>query len=334
MKVLLYTEGLKTISKSGLGKAIKHQMRALEENNIDYTTDINDDFDILHINFYGPKSYLFAKKAKKDGKKIVYHAHSTEEDFRNSFIGSNLVSVPFKQWLIKCYSLGDRIITPTPYSKRLLEGYGIDVPITALSNGVDTNFFKRNEKAGKNFRKKYNIKDNEKVIIGVGLYIERKGILDFVELAKRLPEYKFIWFGHSPLAASPAKVRKAVNTELENLTFPGYVEPTELIGAYSGCDLFIFPTLEETEGIPILEACSMKTKAIIRDIGVFEDWLEDNVNVYKAKDIDDFEDKIIGVLEGKLPDLTEDGYKVAIDHDIKKVGKELVTIYKEVLEEK
>ena len=334
MKVLLYTEGLKTISKSGLGKAIKHQMRALEENNIDYTTDINDDFDILHINFYGPKSYLFAKKAKKDGKKIVYHAHSTEEDFRNSFIGSNLVSVPFKQWLIKCYSLGDRIITPTPYSKRLLEGYGIDVPITALSNGVDTNFFKRNEKAGKNFRKKYNIKDDEKVIIGVGLYIERKGILDFVELAKRLPEYKFIWFGHSPLAASPAKVRKAVNTELENLTFPGYVEPTELIGAYSGCDLFIFPTLEETEGIPILEACSMKTKAIIRDIGVFEDWLEDNVNVYKAKDIDDFEDKIIGVLEGKLPDLTEDGYKVAIDHDIKKVGKELVTIYKEVLEEK
>lgn len=334
MKVLLYTEGLKTISKSGLGKAIKHQMRALEENNIDYTTDINDDFDILHINFYGPKSYLFAKKAKKDGKKIVYHAHSTEEDFRNSFIGSNLVSVPFKQWLIKCYSLGDRIITPTPYSKRLLEGYGIDVPITALSNGVDTNFFKRNEKAGKKFRKKYNIKDDEKVIIGVGLYIERKGILDFVELAKRLPEYKFIWFGHSPLAASPAKVRKAVNTELENLTFPGYVEPTELIGAYSGCDLFIFPTLEETEGIPILEACSMKTKAIIRDIGVFEDWLEDNVNVYKAKDIDDFEDKIIGVLEGKLPDLTEDGYKVAIDHDIKKVGKELVTIYKEVLEEK
>ena len=334
MKVLLYTEGLKTISKSGLGKAIKHQMRALEENNIDYTTDINDDFDILHINFYGPKSYLFAKKAKKDGKKIVYHAHSTEEDFRNSFIGSNLVSVPFKQWLIKCYSLGDRIITPTPYSKRLLEGYGIDVPITALSNGVDTNFFKRNEKAGKNFRKKYNIKDDEKVIIGVGLYIERKGILDFVELAKRLPEYKFIWFGHSPLAASPAKVRKAVNTELENLTFPGYVEPTELIGAYSGCDLFIFPTLEETEGIPILEACSMKTKAIIRDIGVFEDWLEDNVNVYKAKDIDDFEDKIIGVLEGKLPDLTEEGYKVAIDHDIKEVGKELVTIYKEVLEEK
>ena len=30
MKVLLYTEGEKVVSKSGLGKAIKHQMQALE----------------------------------------------------------------------------------------------------------------------------------------------------------------------------------------------------------------------------------------------------------------------------------------------------------------
>lgn len=333
LKVLLYTEGLKTLSKSGLGKAIKHQMRALEENNVEYTTDLEDDYDILHINYYGPKSYLFAKKAKKEGKIVIYHAHSTEEDFRNSFIGSNLVSQPFKQWLITCYSLGDRILTPTPYSKRLLEGYGIEIPITAISNGVDTNFFKRNEYEGKKFRKKYGYKKSDKVIIGVGLYIERKGILDFVELAKRMPEYKFIWFGHSPLAASPSKVRKAVNSKLDNLVFPGYVEPSELIGAYSGCDLFIFPTLEETEGIPILEACSMKAKAIVRDIGVFEDWLTDGVNVYKASDIDDFEDKIRKVINNELPDLTEEGYKVAQDHDIKKVGKELIDIYKEVLEE-
>ena len=36
MKILLYAEGLKTIGKSGLGKAIQHQMKALEDENIDY----------------------------------------------------------------------------------------------------------------------------------------------------------------------------------------------------------------------------------------------------------------------------------------------------------
>lgn len=333
VKVLLYTEGLKTISKSGLGKAIKHQIKALEENNIDYTTDLNDDYDILHINFYGPKSYLFAKKAKKKGKKIIYHAHSTEEDFRNSFIGSNLVSDKFKSWIIKCYTLGDHILTPTPYSKKLLESYGINKPITAISNGVDINFFKHNSKEGEEFRKKYNFKKEDKVIMGVGLYIERKGILDFVELAKRLPQYKFIWFGHSPLAASPSKIRQAVNTKLDNLIFAGYVEPTELKKAYSGSDLYLFPTLEETEGIPILEACSAKIKAIIRDIPVFDEWLEDGVNVYKAKNVDEFEQKIIKIIEGQLPDLTEAAYEVALSRDVRKVGKDLVDIYKQVLME-
>ena len=106
MKVLLYTESLKSIGNSGLGKAIKHQMKALEDNNIEYTTNPKDDYDILHVNFYGPKTYLLVKKAKRLGKKIVYHAHSTEEDFRNSFILSNLLAPLFKKWLIKCYSLG------------------------------------------------------------------------------------------------------------------------------------------------------------------------------------------------------------------------------------
>ena len=34
MKILLYTEGMKTVGKSGLGKALQHQINALEQNNI------------------------------------------------------------------------------------------------------------------------------------------------------------------------------------------------------------------------------------------------------------------------------------------------------------
>lgn len=333
MKVLLYTENEKMLEKSGLGKAIKHQMQALKENNIDYTLDIKDDFDIIHINYWGPKSYMMAKKAKNEGKKVVYHAHSTEEDFRNSFILSNQIAPTFKKWLIKCYTLGDHILTPTPYSKHLLEGYGIKNSITAISNGVDVKFFEKNEKLGKEFRKKFGYKSKDKIIMGVGLYIERKGILDFVELAKRLPEYKFIWFGYSPLAASPKKISDAVNTKLDNLVFAGYVEPEILRGAYSGCNLYLFPTLEETEGIPIIEACSAKIPALIRDIPVFSEWLEDGVNVYKAKNLDEFESKIKGILEGKLPNLTEEGYKVAKERDIKIVGKKLIEIYKSVMKD-
>ncbi len=329
MKVLLYSEGLKTIGKSGLGKAIKHQMKALEYEKISYTLNPNDDYDILHINTYFPKSYFFAKKAKKMGKKIVYHAHSTEEDYKNGFIFAKQTSKLFKKWLIKCYSLGDVIVTPTPYSKKLLKGYkGLeDKTIYDVSNGIELEFFKKDKKLGEKFRKTYGYTKDDKVIFGIGLYIERKGITDFVELAKRLPQYKFIWFGYSPLAATTKKVRKAVNTKLDNLTFAGYVEPDVIKGAMNGGDLYLFPTLEETEGIPIIEACACKKDAIVRDIPIFDDWLTNEVNVYKAKDLDDFEKKIKMFFSGKLPSVAEKSYEVAKERDLKKIGKKLKKIY-------
>ena len=184
---------------------------------------------------------------------------------------------------------------------------------------------------GIEFRKKYNYSKDDKVIIGIGLYIERKGIVDFVELAKRMPEYKFIWFGYSPLSATTKNVRDAVNTKLDNLIFAGYVESDMIIGAMSGCDVYIFPTLEETEGIPIIEACACKCQAIVRDIPVFDGWLEDGVNVYKAKDIDDFEDKIKKIINNELPNLTDKAYLVAKERSLEIVGEKLKKVYEEVL---
>jgi len=325
MKVLLYTENEKLNRKSGLGKAIQHQKQSLDYENIEYTTNLKDDYDILLINTWFIKSYFVAKKAKKLGKKVIYYAHSTEEDYKNGFILANQTSKIVKKQLIRCYSLGDVILTPTPYSKRLLECYkGLEnKKIYALSNGINTEFLKKDKKLGKMFRDKYNIKDDEKVIISIGLYIERKGILDFVELAKKMPEYKFIWFGYSPLIASPRKIRKAVKTKLPNLIFAGYAEREMIKAALSGCDLYLYLTKEETEGIPIVEACSCKTKALIRDIPVFSDWLKDGVNVYKAKSMPEFEKKIKSILNGELKDLTKEAYKVAKERDQKVIAKRL-----------
>ena len=333
MKVLLYAEGLKTIGKSGLGKAIQHQMTALEDEGIEYTLNPKDDYDILHINTWFLKSYFVAKKAKRKGKKIVYHAHSTEEDYRNGFILAKQTSKLIKWWLIKCYKLGDVIVTPTVYSKRLLEGYkGLEnKKIYAISNGIDLSFFEHNKEYGKAFREKYGYTDTDKVIVGIGLYIERKGIVDFVELAKRLPEYKFIWFGYSPLAAATMPVKKAVNTKLDNLVFAGYVEKDMIRAALNGCDLYLFPTLEETEGIPIIEAMACKTPSIVRDIPIFDGWLEEGKNMYKAKDVDAFEDKIKNILEGKLPSLVDNYSQVVAERDMKNIGKQLKKVYEGVL---
>jgi len=333
MKVLLYTELEKMSRESGLGKSVKHQEQALRDNGVEFTRNSNDTFDIVHINFYGPRSYALAKKCKKKGIPVVYHAHSTEEDFRNSFILSNQIAPLFKKWIVKCYSQSDLILTPTPYSQKLLEGYGLH-NIHALSNGVDTEFFKKNPDEARRFRELYGFSDADKVIVGIGLYLERKGILDFIEIARALPEYKFIWFGHTSSFVIPSKIKQAIKSAPSNLQFPGHVPASMIRAALSSCNLYIFPTLEETEGIPIVEACSVGTPTLIRDIPVFDPWMKDGINTYKAKTLEEFIKKTKQIVEGDLPDLTKAAHEVAMDRDIRKIGQELISLYKTLLQKK
>lgn len=335
MKVLLYAEGLKKIGKSGLGKAIKHQQEALSYEKIPYTLNLKDDYDILHINTWFLKSYFIAKRAKRRGKKIVYHAHSTEEDYRDGFILGHQTSKLIKWWLIKCYKLGDVVVTPTPYAKKILSGYkGLEEKkIYDISNGINIDFWKKDAKRRTVFRKKYGFTEDDKVIVGIGLYIRRKGIVDFVELAKRLPEYKFIWFGESPLSVATEDVKKAVRTKLPNLIFAGYVEKEGIRDALDACDLYFMPTLEETEGIPVIEASAMKCNILIRDIPIFADWFQEGKDLYKGKNIEEFEEKIKGILTAKLPSLKGNAYSKAEERDIKTVGKKLHAVYNDVMEQ-
>ncbi|GAE93171.1 glycosyltransferase [Gracilibacillus boraciitolerans JCM 21714] len=92
MKVLIYEGSIELVKKSGIGQAIKHQKKALELLNIPYTVNKKEDYDIVHLNTIFPNSLMMAWLAKRKNKRVIYYAHSTMEDFRNSFIGSNLLA--------------------------------------------------------------------------------------------------------------------------------------------------------------------------------------------------------------------------------------------------
>lgn len=327
MKTYLYMGSYKLLEKSGIGRAIMHQKSVLTSQGVEVVDKLTPDTDTIHINTTLPNSVAMALWAKLNGVKVVYYGHSTMEDFRNSFVGSNLMAPLFKQWIMFCYNLGDVVITPTAYSKDILNGYGLRREVHALSNGIDTDFFEGSESRGKAFRKRYDLSDEAKVVISVGHFIERKGILDFAEAARQNPDVTFLWFGHTNLNIVPTAVRKVVENPPENLTFAGYVSKEELRDAYCGADLFAFMSHEETEGIVVLEALACGIPTVVRDIPVYDGWLEDGVNIHKAVDNADFTDKIRGLLSGETKDLTEEGKAVADSRSIHAVGKDLMGIY-------
>lgn len=333
MKVLIYFEGQQLLSKSGIGRAFDHQKKALESAGVPYSTDENElDYDILHINTYGLNSQRMVRKAKRADKKVIYHAHSTEEDFRNSFIGSNQVSAIYKKHLVRLYSSSDFIITPTLYSKKVIEGYGIEQPIEAISNGIDLTRFNRNVEKEKQFRDYFQLPLDKKVIISVGLYFERKGLVDFVEVARRFPEYTFIWFGHTPLYTIPKKIRAIIQGDHpDNVIFPGYIKGDIIEGAYTNADLFFFPSYEETEGIVVLEALASRQHVLVREIPVYDGWLVPGENAYMGRTNEDFCNQIEQIIEKKAIDLRENGWQTAQGKSIQAIGQQLKSVYEKVL---
>lgn len=333
MKIKLYFGLEDVIKKSGIGRALVHQKKALSLNNIEYTTDKDDlDYDILHINTITPDSLTQIKQARANHKKIIYHAHSTEEDFRNSFMFSNTVAGLYKKWLVYLYSSSDVIITPTPYSKSLLESYHLTQPIYAISNGVNLEDFHPSMQQIDQFCHTYQIEDNDKIVISVGWLFERKGFDTFVEVARKMPHIKFFWFGDVKLSNSTAKIKKLLKELPDNVTLPGYVSGDLIKGAYGRANVFFFPSREETEGIVVLEALACRTQILLRDIPVFDPWLIDKVNCYKGQSNDDFIYLINQLINHNLPSTIEEGYKVAQERELMKIGKQLKKVYENVLE--
>ena len=329
MSIYLYRGGEKLVGRSGVGQAIRHQADSLTRCGLTVTDRFVPDTDAVHINTVLPDSVAAALLAHLRGRKVVWYGHSTMEDFRGSFRGSDLLAPLFRRWITFCYGLGDVVLTPTPYSRRLLAGYGLRKPVYDLSNGVDTDFFRPDPAAKDTFRRRYGLKPDEKAVISVGHTIARKGLPEFLELARKLPDVRFLWFGWTDPRLIPAEITQAIRNAPPNVLFPGFVDRERLREAYQGADVFAFLSHEETEGIVVLEALACGIPTVLRDIPVYDGWLEDGKNIYKASNTDEFQRIVMGLLAGDLPDLTAAGRRTAEERSLEAVGERLKDIYRQ-----
>ncbi len=333
MKVLLYLENASGLSNSGIGRAILHQSEALKLAGVDFTFDPNDTYDLAHINSYGPKSYRLLKKCHKRGIKVIVHGHSTHEDFRNSFRLWQLMAPFYDHWMNRMYKRADMVITPTAYSKGLISSYkNVKCPVKNITNGIALEEYAPNQKFVDEFIKKFDISEKDKVVVGAGFPFYRKGILDFFSVAKNFPDVKFIWFGSLDKILTQHKILKAIKKRPSNVLMPGYIKGDIIKGAYQRASCMLFPTYEETEGIVALEALASYTPLIIRDVGVYKDWLENGVNCYKGNNVEDFTALVKKNLDKKDEELVKKGYQVVEQRSMEKTGQMLKEAYQELLE--
>jgi len=328
MTTHLYTGGLAVVAKSGVGQAVNHQRAMLRCAGVPVTESWRTPAEVVHINTVLPDSLAAALLARLRGQKVIWYGHSTEQDFRNSFVGSNLFAPLFRQWLRLCYRRADLILTPTPYARDLLQSYGLRRPVEALSNGVDTDFFRPDPSARARFCAAWGAKPGDKIVVSVGHYMQRKGILSFIELARAMPQVRFFWFGYTAPALVPRKIRRAMENAPANCLFPGFVSQAGLRDAYCAADAFLFCSHEETEGIVVLEALACGVTAVVRDIPVYRGWLHDGQDCYKAASLAAFKVRLQGLLDGSLPSTGGAGRIVAQQRSLTAVGQALCGLYR------
>ena len=329
MSVCIYRGGAGAVRTSGVGRALEHQAAALKEAGLPVVGALppagpDSRACGVHLNTTRPGTLLAAARAHARGCKVVYYGHRTAETVRWR---SRLLAPLLRRWLALCYRQGDLVITPSVYASRVLAGYKIGRPIYTLSTGIDTDFFRPDPAAGARFRERYCLAEGQQCVISVGHWSARKGLPEFTELARRMPQVRFIWFGRAEEGHLPDEIRAAMDAAPGNVLFAGYVPADELRDAYCGADAFVFLSHQETEGISVLEALACGTPTIVRDIPVYDNWLEDGKSVYKAGSLGQFAQELQDLLAGHLPSLREGGLAVAQARSLYQIGQALCRIY-------
>ena len=136
---------------------------------------------------------------------------------------------------------------------------------------------------------KYGLPTERFTVVCAGQLQRRKGIFDFIELAKKMPDTQFVWaggFSFGKITDGYEEVRKVVENPPDNIKFTGIVDRDKMNEIYNLADVMFLPSYEELFPMTILEAMNCRVPLLLRDIPIYENILFDYY--LRAKDNDGF----------------------------------------------
>lgn len=217
--------------------------------------------------------------AKFKKRKFVVWSESTE--YEKSI--QRLLTLPIIKILIRN---SDYLISAGTRSKKYLLKLGARLKnICTAYYTVDTDRFINKIKSLRKkqglIRKKYNINKKTMLVLFVGGFIKRKGVLELLHMAKLLQSHPLVFMlvGFGPLQGY---IEKFINqNDLKNIINVGYVENNKTPSYYMDADVFILPSLEDTWGLVVNEAmCAGKPVIVSKYAGCSDDLVKNGINGY------------------------------------------------------
>ncbi len=262
-----YNEQFKLVSE-GLASKYKFYVNSMKKSDIVHYHTVN-------------LSYYFERLFQKHKKAGIGYVHFLPDTVDKSLDMPALFKKVFYKYLLSFYNSMDYLVAVNPCVIEKLRDYGVTNPkIIYIPNYVsEKEFFPLSQAEINSIKNDYGIDKNKFVALGVGQLQTRKGVVDFVETARKLPHIQFVWaggFSFGKISDGYKEIKNLIKDAPSNVKFLGIVDREKMNEVYNMSDVLFLPSFDELFPMSILEAYCCKIPVLLRDIDIYPQILFDS----------------------------------------------------------
>ena len=287
--------------------------------------------DIFHIQYIAP--FWLPKKVK-----MVLTIHDISFNFFPQFIKKS--DLFFLKMLIpRSLRMAARIIAVSEFTKKEIKKYyNISAEkIAVVHNGVDFELFDKYIDQNKlaEIRKKYSLP--EKFLLYIGTLQPRKNLpaliqaMHILQEKYNLEDIKFVIAGNREAHNFDPEIDEAIEKYGldKSVIFPGWIDEEDKPAIYKLAQCFVFPSLYEGFGIPIIEAMSAGTPVISSNSSCLPEIGKTGVIFADPKKPEEFAKRIHDILtdENLKESLIKKGKETAKNYTWQKNSEKTLGVY-------
>ena len=268
-----------------------------------------------------------------------------------SFLPRKLINYLIVSSVVRLYNQTDMVITPTHTMDKMLKNHGLKVPVSVISNGVDTHKYTLLGSAGRIKNSRAIMPPETAVIAGEGvrehellsaelpviLYLGRidfdKNLDTLINAAKFIKTPCEIWFAGSGKAVS---YLTSLSLSLPQIKFLGYIPEDKKAGIFRQASIFVIPSTAEAQSIVSLEAAACGVPLILANAAALPELIDKkhpNGVLFDPNNPGDLAAKIDYLLPNtkKLAEMGHNSRLLAEKHDITKIISQYEKTYLSLL---
>ena len=238
-----------------------------------------NDFDIIHIHEHRHSLAIATHRyAKKNNIPYVLQAHGSVLPF---FQKEKLKEVFDKFWGFDILHDAEKVFALTEVEKQQYLKMGVEEDkIEIVPLGINLKDYNNLPKKGL-FKSKYNLKENEKIILFLGRIHEIKGLDLLIKSFNNLPNDNV----KLAIVGGDYGFKKEIDDLIEEynlndkVIFPGVLTGKDKLEALVDCDLFVMPSRYESFTTSGLEAMACNKPLVLTKNNHIHTWVNDNVGL-------------------------------------------------------